>query len=67
MCLAFFTLPKIHFASQVGKYQAAPPGFEPGTFCLPFIIIIIVIIIFQIIFSFCGVQHVRKVMPLPAR
>ena len=30
-----FTLPKIHFASQVEKCQAAPPGFEPGTFCLP--------------------------------
>ena len=26
-CLASFTLPKIHFASQVEKCQAAPPGF----------------------------------------
>ena len=27
-----FTRPKIHFASHVGKCQAAPPGFEPSFF-----------------------------------
>ena len=33
MCLTYHSC-KLHFASQVGKCQAAPQGFEPGAFCL---------------------------------